>query len=139
MIETTLQSFFDPEHHSILPCRRSVEALLQKLYETCESESLEPLVITEDALVSVSRNHIYGSPSALANLFVDQVSKLEAVIQSHWGTGGYGAGSKKSSKVGGRCAAHSLGLLNNGKRGGGVIGGGGGGHWTKKVRSRAKS
>ena len=32
--------------------------------------------------------------------------------------------------MGGRCAAHSLGLLNNGKRGGGVIGGGGGGgHW----------
>ena len=107
-----------------------MESLLQKLFETCESESLEPLVITEDALVSVSRNHIYGPPNALANLFVDQVAKLEAVIQSQWGTGGF-SGSKKSSKVGGRCAAHSLGLLSNCKRGGaaGATLGMSGGHW----------
>ena len=73
-----------------------MESLLQKLFETCESESLEPLVITEDALVSVSRNHIYGPPNALANLFVDQVSRLETAIQSRWPGA---SGSKRNSKV----------------------------------------
>merc|ERR1719385_341928 len=88
-------------------CRRSVESLLQKLFETCESESLEPLVITEDALVSVSRNHIYGPPNALANLFVDQAAKLEAVIQSQWGTGGFSGSAEQLQE--GRGSGGNLG------------------------------
>ena len=75
IVERTSTNVFQFSKLNCTPFRRSVEALLQKLFETCESESLEPLVITEDALVSVSRNHIFGSPAALANLFVDQVSR----------------------------------------------------------------
>ena len=38
-------------------CRRSVESLVQRLYKTGDS-ALEPLVITEDGVISVSRDHI---------------------------------------------------------------------------------
>lgn len=38
-------------------CRRSVETLVHRLYKTGDS-ALEPLVITEDGVISVSRDHI---------------------------------------------------------------------------------
>ena len=82
-------------------CRRSVECLLDELRD---ESALEPLVITEDKVVSVSRDHILA-PMALANLFCDQMQKMEA---SHL-CGLQNFKSKKNSKVG-RCAAHSLGL-----------------------------
>jgi hypothetical protein len=57
-------------------CRRSVEALLQKLYSNGDS-ALEPLVITDDKIISVGRDHILA-PKALANLFCGQLMRLQS-------------------------------------------------------------
>ena len=88
-----------------------MEALFQKLCQTCEFESLEPLVITkEDSMpqLSVKSDHVHGP--ALANLFVDQIGHLEAVIQSQLynSPAAAAAGSSRKGKLL-RCAAHSLG------------------------------
>jgi len=109
-------------------CRRSVEDLLKKLYDNYEFESLDPLLMGEGTTLSVAPGHLRGQPAALANLFVDQVSRLEAAIQSKWPGA---SGSKRNSKFGGRCATHSLDIDR--RRGGGSSAGGGGGieevHW----------
>ena len=75
----------------------------------------------EGATLSVAPGHLRGQPAALANLFVDQVSRLEAAIHSRWPGA---SGSKRNSKFGGRCATHSLDIDR--KRGGGSSAGGGG-------------
>ena len=59
---------------SCVGCRRSVEAMLQKLC-TSGDPALEPLVITEDKVISVGRDHIQ-TPQALANLFCNQLHRL---------------------------------------------------------------
>jgi hypothetical protein len=54
-------------------CSRSVESSVQRLYKT----ALEPLVITEDGVICVSRDHILA-PQALANLFCVQLQRLQS-------------------------------------------------------------
>ena len=48
--------------------------MLQKLH-TSGDPALEPLVITEDKVISVSRDHI-TTPQVLANLFCNQLHRL---------------------------------------------------------------
>ena len=48
--------------------------MLQKLH-TSGDPALEPLVITEDKVISVSRDHIM-TPQVLANLFCNQLHRL---------------------------------------------------------------
>jgi len=90
---------------SCVGCRRSVETMLQKLSSSGDP-ALEPLVITEDRVISVSRDHI-ATPQALANLFCNQLYRLKtAYIDTV-------SGPKNRKKGGGsnlRCNAHSLGL-----------------------------
>lgn len=59
---------------SCVGCRRSVENMLQKLYNSGDP-ALEPLVITDDKVISVGRDHI-TTPKALANLFCNQLFRL---------------------------------------------------------------
>ena len=59
---------------SCVGCRRAVESMLQKLYSNGDP-ALEPLVITDDKVISVSRDHIM-TPQALANLFCNQLHRL---------------------------------------------------------------
>ena len=59
---------------SCVGCRRSVEAMLQKLHDSGDP-ALEPLVITDDKVISVNRDHIL-TPQALANLFCNQLHRL---------------------------------------------------------------
>ena len=59
---------------SCVGCRRSVESMLQKLYSNGDP-ALEPLVIAEDKVISVGRDHI-TTPQALANLFCNQLHRL---------------------------------------------------------------
>ena len=56
-------------------CRRSVECMLQKLHDSGDS-ALEPLVITDDKVISVNRDHLL-TPQALANLFCNQLHRLK--------------------------------------------------------------
>ena len=90
---------------SCVGCRRSVETMLQKLSSSGDP-ALEPLVITEDRVISVSQDHI-ATPQALANLFCNQLYRLKtAYIDTV-------SGPKNRKKGGGsnlRCNAHSLGL-----------------------------
>ena len=84
-------------------CRRSVESMLQKLGSSGDP-ALEPLVITEDGVISVSRDHI-TTPQALANLFCNQLHRLKTTyIEVNTGP----KSRKKGANL--RCAAHSLGL-----------------------------
>jgi len=84
-------------------CRRSVEGMLQKLH-TSGDPALEPLVITEDKVISVSRDHI-TTPQVLANLFCNQLHRLKTTYLD------IGSGPKNRKKVNNiRCNAHSLGL-----------------------------
>jgi len=84
-------------------CRRSVEGMLQKLH-TSGDPALEPLVITEDKVISVSRDHI-TTPQVLANLFCNQLHRLRTTYID------IGTGPKNRKKVNNiRCNAHSLGL-----------------------------
>lgn len=86
---------------SCVGCRRSVEALLNKLYSSGDS-ALEPLVITDEGILSVGRDHLF-SPQAVSNLFCGQLPRLRSA---------YTEAEKRNKKGGhnGRCAAHSLGL-----------------------------
>ena len=59
---------------SCVGCRRSVEAMLQKLHDSGDP-ALEPLVITDDKVISVNRDHIL-TPQSLANLFCNQLHRL---------------------------------------------------------------
>lgn len=81
-------------------CRRSVESLVHRLNKIGDS-ALEPLVITEDGVVSVSRDHILA-PHALANLFCVQLQRLQMTYVDT----PHNAKNKKSV----RCSAHSMGL-----------------------------
>merc|ERR550532_1160451 len=79
--------------------------MLQKLSSSGDP-ALEPLVIAEDRVISVSRDHIV-TPQALANLFCNQLYRLKTTyIEPN-------TGPKNRKKGGGsnlRCSAHSLGL-----------------------------
>ena len=90
---------------SCVGCRRSVETMLQKLSSSGDP-ALEPLVIAEDRVISVSTDHIV-TPQALANLFCNQLYRLKTTyIEPN-------TGPKNRKKGGGsnlRCSAHSLGL-----------------------------
>jgi len=88
---------------SCVGCRRSVEAMLQKLHDSGDP-ALEPLVITDDKVISVNRDHIL-TPQALANLFCNQLHRLRTTYIEPI------TGAKTRKKTGNnRCAAHSLGL-----------------------------
>jgi len=67
-------------------CRRSVESLVQRLYKTGDS-ALEPLVITEDGVISVSRDHILAPQVsfALNNLIFTDRSKFQDHFPSNPG------------------------------------------------------
>ncbi len=85
-------------------CRRSVESLLEKLHAYGDS-ALEPLIITDDKVISVGRDHLLA-PVSLANLFCDQLPRLRSTYVEPFLSGG-----KPRKKTGnGRCASHSLGL-----------------------------
>jgi len=88
---------------SCVGCRRSVEAMLQKLHDSGDP-ALEPLVITDDKVISVNRDHIL-TPQSLANLFCNQLHRLRTTYIEPI------TGAKTRKKTGNnRCAAHSLGL-----------------------------
>jgi len=88
---------------SCVGCRRSVETMLQKLSSSGDP-ALEPLVITEERVISVSTDHI-NTPQALANLFCNQLFRLKTTyIEPNTGP----KSRKKGANL--RCNAHSLGL-----------------------------
>lgn len=66
-------------------CRRSVETMLQKLYSNGDT-ALEPLVITDNKVISVGRDHIM-TPQALANLFCNQLHRLRSTYIEPMGAG----------------------------------------------------
>lgn len=70
---------------SCVGCRRSVEQMLTKLYNNGDT-ALEPLVITDNKVISVGRDHIM-TPQALANLFCNQLHRLKATYIEPMGAG----------------------------------------------------
>jgi len=81
-------------------CRRSIESLYHSLKD-CEESALDPIIVTKDGLLSVTREHM-NAPGSLANLFCHQISRLtQTYVDAP-------AAKKGVVKRGGRCPAHTL-------------------------------
>jgi hypothetical protein len=82
-------------------CRRSIESLYYSLRDCCEA-SMDPLVVTPEGFLSVSREHL-SVPSSLAALFCVQAPRLTRLHVDE------PIGKKIVARRGGRCPSHTLG------------------------------
>jgi len=81
-------------------CRRSVEELYHTLI-SCKSTAMGPLIVTEDGLLSINRDHM-NAPESLANLFCHQTARF---TREHLEVP---ATKKGMARRGGRCVFHTL-------------------------------